>query len=79
MPENIEASCHNCAYERDGTCHRYPPTIQHIQVPRDGDEEPRTDTEVTWPTIDVYEGTISWCSEWKHPGDLIKVTLANGS
>jgi len=73
MPENIEASCSNCAYERGGECHRYPPTIQHVMVPRDGENDPRVDLEVQWPSVTVYAGSNSWCGEHILPNDLLKL------
>jgi len=72
-------SCNNCVYERYQTCRRYPPVLTITQIPRDGTNPPTTDTITQWPTVASYPGGDAWCGEWKHPSELIKVVLDNGS
>jgi len=75
MPQTTEQSCHTCLYEKNGTCRRYPPTIHYVHVPRDGDNNPRTDTvSGIWPTVNSYQGSDAWCGEWTQPA----LVLDNG-
>jgi len=74
----VKEGCKNCGYERVGRCHRWPPTTHVTYEPRDGTTDPNTETITVWPEVDTYTSD-AWCGEWKHPSDLIKLVMANGS
>ena len=79
MPEIIKECCHNCGFERGGTCRRYPPVKNIVVHARDGSTDPWKEEDVGWPAVSNYSDSDYWCGEWKHPNDLIKLIPDNGS